>query len=225
MPEEHGFLGLIRTTDEKDPGEIFRQVASLECVHMHGPEHHSIVPCIMIAAFRNNGGGAGFEAALEAAAERGTQDSENGGEAGFEAALEAAAERGGQDSENGGEAGFEAALEAAAERGGQVPGGVCGSWGTCGAAIGAGIYGSIIADLTPYTDEGWGAVQLLTARSLEKMAAVGGPRCCKRTSRMAIEACVDFTRERYGVEMPLKDYRCTHYAINEECIHGRCPYF
>ena len=177
--QEGGFLALLRTTDEKDPGEIFRQVASLECVHMHGPEHHSIVPCVMIAAFRNNGG----------------------------------------------EVDFEEALEEAAERGGQIPGGVCGSWGACGAAIGSGVFASVMADLTPYKEDGWDAAQRLTARCLEKIAAVGGPRCCKRTSRISIAACVVFAKERYGVEMPLEDYRCTHYAINEECIQERCPYY
>lgn len=179
VPGEEGFLGLIRATDERDPGRIFRRVVSLESVHMHGPEHHSIVPCVMLAAYRNNGGDIDFEAAI--------------GEA--------------------------------AERGGKVPGGICGFWGACGAAIGAGIFASVMIGSTPYNDEAWGAPQQLTARCLEKIAAVGGPRCCKRTSRIAIEACTLFAKERYGVEIPLEDFRCIHHTVNKECIHERCPYY
>lgn len=41
----------------------------------------------------------------------------------------------------------------------------------------------------------------MTARALDSIGRVGGPRCCKRDSWLAILAAVDFVRERLGVEM------------------------
>ena len=173
------FLDLIRGSEEKDPGRIFRRVIALEGVHMHGPEHHAIVACTMLVAYKNSGG-----------------------------VVE-----------------FESAFEAAAERGGKVPGGICGFWGACGAAIGAGIFASLVLGSSPYYEDVWGAPQVLTARCLEKIAEFGGPRCCKRTSRIAIETCVRFVSERFGIEMPLEGFRCEFSPVNAECIGGRCPYF
>lgn len=36
----------------------------LPSVHMHGPEHHAIVPCVLLTAFRNNGEHMDYDAAL-----------------------------------------------------------------------------------------------------------------------------------------------------------------
>mgnify|MGYP002869165356 CR=1 FL=1 len=66
---------------------------ALPQVHMHGPEHHGIVPCVLLTAYRNNGG----------------------------------------------EVDLPSSLREAVRRAKQVPGGTCGYWGACGAAIGAGI--------------------------------------------------------------------------------------
>ena len=41
----------------------------------------------------------------------------------------------------------------------------------------------------------------MTARALDSIGRVGGPRCCKRDSWLAILAAVDFVRERLRVEM------------------------
>lgn len=40
----------------------------------------------------------------------------------------------------GGQIDFPAALEEMKKRGSQIPGGICGLWGTCGAAVSAGIF-------------------------------------------------------------------------------------
>ena len=46
----------LLNTDEKDPIKIFLDVVKLPSVHMHGPEHHCIVPCVLLTAYKNNGG-------------------------------------------------------------------------------------------------------------------------------------------------------------------------
>lgn len=176
---QQDFQKLLPISSEKDPVRLFEQLAALPGVHMHGPEHHSIVPCIMLVAYRNNGG-----------------------------KIE-----------------LDAALKTALQRGAQVPGGICGFWGACGAAIGAGIYASIVTGSDPLNARVWGLPQQLTARCLERMAHVGGPRCCKRTSRIAIEMAVRFTKEQFGIEIPLKASPCAYHALNKECLHNRCPYY
>ncbi|HCL80598.1 MAG TPA: SAM-dependent methyltransferase [Synergistaceae bacterium] len=111
-------------------------------------------------------------------------------------------------------------------RGRRVPGGTCGFWGACGAAIGAGIFMSVITGTSPYSDSTWGLCNLATARCLEVMGALGGPRCCKRTSFLTVHTTALFVEEHLGVTMSLPEaIRCGHSSRNGECIKERCPFF
>ena len=65
------FLPFLLHSEEKDPLLLLEQVMALPRVHMHGPEHHVIVPCVLLAAYRNNGGELDAEAALREAVRRG----------------------------------------------------------------------------------------------------------------------------------------------------------
>ncbi|MCR4819214.1 MAG: hypothetical protein K5841_09695 [Fretibacterium sp.] len=109
-------------------------------------------------------------------------------------------------------------------RGGQVPGGVCGFWGACGAGISAGIFISIISKSTPLTVESWGVSNLMTSKALAEIGKVGGPRCCKRDSYLAILAAVDFVKEHFGIEMERNEVTCVHSVQNNQCIGKRCPF-
>ena len=173
------FVKMLAASEEKAPIKLLDMVTGLKNVHMHGPEHHSIVPCVLLTAYHNSGG-----------------------------VIELAA-----------------SLETAVKRGGQVTGGSCGYWGACGAAVGAGIYASIVTGSNPLNKAVWSIPQLLTAQCLEKIAASGGPRCCKRTSRIAIETAAEFTKEHFGVEMPVKISKCTFYMHNKECLREDCVYY
>ncbi len=172
-------LELLRHSDEKDPILLLQKVFKLESVHIHGPEHHSIVPCVLITAFYHCGGQIDFESSL---------------------------------------------LEAW-KRGQKIPGGACGFLGVCGAAAGAGIFASIVSGATPLTGEQWAIPQRLTASCLEAIAEIGGPRCCKRTSRIAIECAAAFSEKEFHVIMPVSRKTCSHWAWNNECIRQRCPFF
>lgn len=46
----------LLNTDEKDPIKIFLDVVKLPPVHMHGPEHHCIVPCVLLTAYKITAG-------------------------------------------------------------------------------------------------------------------------------------------------------------------------
>ena len=124
----------------------------------------------------------------------------------------------------GGRLDLEAALREMYSRGKEVPGGACGFWGACGAGISAGQFLAIATASTPLAAEPWGLSNRMTARALERIGAVGGPRCCKRDSFLAILAAVDFAREHLEVEMERTVPVCSYSGKNGQCIGRRCPF-
>lgn len=109
-------------------------------------------------------------------------------------------------------------------RGKQVPGGVCGFWGACGAGISTGMFISIITGATPLAKETWGLSNKMTAAALNAIGEVGGPRCCKRDSYLAIIKAVEFVKDNLGVGMELDDIKCIHSTQNNQCIGVRCKF-
>ena len=124
----------------------------------------------------------------------------------------------------GGDIELEAALLEMLSRGKQVPGGVCGFWGACGAAVSTGIFLSIITRSTPLAAEPFALSNSMTALSLSRIGEIGGPRCCKRDSFLSILAAVEFVREKLGVEMESYQPVCTYSSKNNQCIGKRCPF-
>ena len=124
----------------------------------------------------------------------------------------------------GGEIDLPRALTEMKNRGQSVPGGACGFWGACGAGISSGIFVSIISGSTPLTAEPFGLSNRMTAKALEAIGAVGGPRCCKRDSYLSLLSAVDFVKEHFGVEMEKPEIICSFSAQNNQCIGKRCPF-
>ncbi len=173
------FVPFLLASGERDPLKLLDAVMDMEPVHMHGPEHHRIVPCVLLTAYRNNGGSIDLRSALDEAVKRGSE----------------------------------------------VPGGTCGYWGVCGAAAGAGIYLSVLSGSNPLNQEAWPLPQKLAAACLERIAQCGGPRCCKRTSRIAVETAAEFTAEYFGTEMACGPVVCKYFPQNAECLYEDCPYY
>ena len=117
------------------------------------------------------------------------------------------------------------ALQEIYSRGKAVPGGACGFWGACGAGISAGQFVSIATGSTPLAAEPWGLSNRMTARALESIGTVGGPRCCKRDSYLSILAAIDFAAEHLNVHMTKTAPVCTRSDQNNQCIGARCPFF
>lgn len=115
-------------------------------------------------------------------------------------------------------------IEEMHQRGRQIPGGVCGFWGACGAAISAGIFVSLVTGATPIADKEWGQANIMTSKALEKIGKIGGPRCCKRNAFISIREAVDYCKKEFNVNMELSDIECDFYSLNEQCIGIRCPY-
>ena len=172
-------IAALRDSTEKDALLLLEKIMDLPSVHMHGPEHHAIVPCVLLTAFRNNGEHMDYDAALSEICKRAKQ----------------------------------------------VPGGTCGYWGVCGAAAGAGIFMSVMTGSSPLHKDAWPFPQKLVSIILSRLADVGGPRCCKRTSRIAIEEAVHFYSQFCSVNIPLSSITCKYCEDNRECIQEDCPYY
>ena len=117
-----------------------------------------------------------------------------------------------------------AALPEMYRRGKAVPGGACGFWGACGAGVSAGQFLSIATGATPLASESWGLSNRMTAKALESIGSIGGPRCCKRDSYLAVLAAIDFAAEHLNVNMEKTLPVCTRSGQNNQCIGMRCPF-
>lgn len=119
---------------------------------------------------------------------------------------------------------LEEALHEMMRRSREVPGGACGFWGACGAGISTGMFMSIITGNSPLQTDAWGLSNQMTGKALGRIGEIGGPRCCKRDSYLAMEAAVNFTVKHLGVKMDWTKPVCSRSAQNEQCIGIRCPF-
>lgn len=212
--ECHGAKGIevilegCKNSASKNPVELMQGLMEEPYIYMHGPEHHVMVGAALLTAYYNCGG---FAADKEGARDRAAKDKALAGD---ENALYLEREV------------FETALEEIRSRGSEYPGGSCGLWGCCGAAVSAGMFMSIVTKATPLTGKSWGLSNRMTAEALKAIGELGGPRCCKRNSFTAAVAAVKFTAENLGVRMEVpEEIRCRFSGENRECIRRKCPYY
>ena len=119
-----------------------------------------------------------------------------------------------------------AALDEMILRGEKMPGATCGQWGVCGSAASVGAALAIVHETGPLSgDEYYKDNLRCVARGLERIAEVGGPRCCKRNAYLSITTAAEFVKERYGLELPLHEVKCEFSGENMQCIGVKCPFF
>ena len=172
-----------KETNKTNPIDMAIDLMNSPSVNMHGPEHHFLVPAVLITSYYNIKGDDKSKVKK---------------------------------------------LAVAKKRGSAVPGGVCGFHGNCGAAVGTGIFMSIITEASPLTKDSWGLANLMTGNTLISIGNKGGPRCCKRNTFIAIYEAAKFTEEKLGVRMyEYEDYtpKCTYKSKNKECIGKDCNFF
>jgi hypothetical protein len=84
---------------------------------------------------------------------------------------------------------------------------------------------SVITGATPLTGKTRALANEATAFALNKMID-GGPRCCKRASRKALAAAVEFLKKRMDINLKINQkIKCQYIARNHECIKEACPYY
>lgn len=169
-------------TDQTNPLKMAIELMKSENINMHGPEHHFLVPAVIVTSYYNN---------IDK--------------------KELKAEK----------------LTLVKERATKIPGGICGKYGSCGAAVGTGLSMSVITEATPLTEGSWGLANEMTGHSLISMGKTGGPRCCKRNTVIALVEASKFIEERLNVK--LYDYQddkivCEFKKHNKQCIGKRCPF-
>ncbi len=125
----------------------------------------------------------------------------------------------------GGKINLQTSLAELMKRGMQMPGAACGMWGVCGAVSSIGAALSIIDGTGPIsTDASWGKHMLFTSSALQRLAEIGGPRCCKRDAFLSFEEAVRFINENYEVKLEISRITCDFYKKNEQCLGKRCPF-
>lgn len=117
-------------------------------------------------------------------------------------------------------------LMKARERGKMVPPGACGNMGACGAGVGAGIFMSIFTDASPHSEETWQWANEITARCLQKIASVPGPRCCKRTVFLSAAEAAAYIKEKLDLNLKIKQpHECKYFDRNVDCKKEECPFY
>jgi hypothetical protein len=117
-------------------------------------------------------------------------------------------------------------IDEVVDRGRQIPGGSCGFLGSCGALSSAASAYAILLGSTPVAIRPREALLRFSARSITRLAEIGGSRCCKKSSYVALEIAHD-TFARIGFELPDETFagRCRFLASNDTCDGEDCPYF
>lgn len=118
------------------------------------------------------------------------------------------------------------ALELARERSRVIPYGFCAMNGACGAGVGTGTFVSIITSASPLSGKEWQLSNMMTARSLDRIARAGGPRCCKRDTFIGFVTAIEFMDELLGVRLPVeRRITCPYHAANRECTQEECMFY
>ncbi|MDD3815085.1 MAG: DUF5714 domain-containing protein, partial [Desulfocapsaceae bacterium] len=168
---------ICTTTKEQDLITLLKLIRSHPSIPMHGPEHHAMIPGILLACYRNCGGAISSKEILTAIS-----------------------------------------------RGADVPGGVCGFWGACGAAIGIGIGIATIFSATPLTPGPRQLAQEFSGRILMALASRKGGRCCQRETYIALTETARLSAEMLSVSLQAQaELHCDQYLHNKECIRKQCP--
>lgn len=117
-------------------------------------------------------------------------------------------------------------LAIAEERARKLLPGFCGWWGACGAAVGCGVFASVWMDTSPKKEENWAQINAFTAKCLDRVASVNGPRCCKRTSYLALQAAIEAAKGLFDLDLgEIPQPRCSWSHFNRECRKDGCPFY
>ena len=163
-----------------DPIALAVEIMSSPAVKMHGPEHHFIVPAVLMTCMNNKHGD--FPDLKER---------------------------------------IDFVRKIATET---VP--TCSyDLRTCGAAIGTGIFLEMLNNHDADTEDEWSLSKNIVSDSLDKIAESGGPRCCKRDTYLALEASIAFLRDKYAIDLPQSQAKCTFSLRNNSCKREDCNFY
>jgi len=114
------------------------------------------------------------------------------------------------------------------ERSYEIPGGWCGYYGACGAAIAIGVSFSVMLNATPSDDNERSLANLATSAALAGVAQLGGPCCCIGSIRISLERGIELIKEHLDIVFPEKQKRfsrCWACELQPTCRKERCKYY
>ncbi len=97
--------------------------------------------------------------------------------------------------------------------------------GNCGAAVGTGVFLSMHLGRDRKDEDEWSMYNDIVSDSLRYIREHGGPRCCKRDTYLSIQAAIDFLRNRFAIELPYSEAKCTFSLRNRTCGREECNYY
>lgn len=174
---------LVTTINNKgtDPFELAIEIMKNPAIKMHGPEHHFLVPAVLLSTYLNLRKKKHLKEEL---------------------------------------------IKKAYTRAKKVPGGFCGTHGSCGAGLGLGIFFSIIKETTPLSVESWAEIHEITAKALLEIGRSGGPRCCKRDTFIALNLAIHEAQNTYHKYLDRhKEVQCNFSKNNKQCLKMKCKFF
>jgi hypothetical protein len=92
--------------------------------------------------------------------------------------------------------------------------------------VGTGIFVSIATGATPLSKREWRLANAMTSAALGRIAENGGPRCCKRCTRLAIAVAVERANAELDVSLEQTSYDlCGLSDTNRECTRSDCVFY
>ena len=111
-------------------------------------------------------------------------------------------------------------------RGSKIPGGFCGSAGTCGACVGAGVTTALFVGSTPIKGPERKMAQKATTTALF-LSQDGLKRCCKRATYYGMKAALDLLKEQFGIDLgdPPELKSCKYSTKSKDCEEKFCQFY
>jgi len=163
-----------------DPISLAVEIMRSPAIKMHGPEHHFMVPAVLLTCVNNKYHN-----------------------------VENLAEK------------IDLAERIAHER---VP--ICSyDLKMCGASIGTGVFLELYEGLDTHYEDEWSLPNQMIAASLKKIGENKGPRCCKRDTYISLQGAVDFLYEKFAIELPRSEAKCTFSLRNNSCMREECNFY
>jgi len=164
-----------------DPNALAVEIMNTPTIRMHGPEHHYILPAVLLTCIYNlKGRTDDLKEKLDSLAVRTSCEAPDHCEYNIN---------------------------------------------NCGAAIGTGIFLSTFLDRTTENEDEWSLTNQLVSECIKKIAEIGGPRCCKRDTYISIQTTIEFLKNKFAIELPLSEAKCTFSLRNKSCKHENCIFY
>jgi len=77
----------------------------------------------------------------------------------------------------------------------------------------------------PGDDDEWSLSHQIVASSLKHIAESIDHRCCKRDTYLSLQAAAEFLKDKYAIDLPLSEARCTFSLRNQNLREEECNFY